>query len=124
MTASNDSVTTRHIFNTTNGVITQNTTITSDWINLNEIKSEGFFALDIIQTGAGTVDYKYKMSSRPDPVAGNFNTPDGANDIKTGLTAGSLYIGFADVPPGTYMLITATETNVGAALADVIWVTQ
>jgi len=97
------------LFDTTNGAIAQNNSITSDAIDLRNVGVNGFFSLHMIHTG-GTITPTVLVCST---AAGTFVAPDTAVTIGTALAAGTHFIDF-EVPLAPFIKIKFTETNTAA----------
>ncbi|MFA5340304.1 MAG: hypothetical protein WC332_00865 [Clostridia bacterium] len=92
--------------------VTKNTTSTSVAFDLREIAQNGYFSIEYLITGDGTLTIAYTVCSTK---AGTYFTPTGASSIATGLTktSGSSGLGGLSFTPSPYpfMKITATETG-------------
>lgn len=92
---------------------------TSDAIDLNLIKPEGYFSLHVIMTGLGTAKIEYLLSND----GANYLTPASASDIVTAHTAGSDIFSFAP-EMARYMKIKVTEAGVNNIVITIILAIQ
>ena len=89
--------------------LTQNTSLTSEAIDLNLYKPQGYFSAQVTTAGAGTVKVEYLLSND----GTTYTTPTGASDVVTAHTAGTDNYKIEPMV-AQYMKIKITETNVGA----------
>lgn len=87
------------------GEISASGTATSEVIDLNKLRASGFFSLEFVTTGSGTLKAEYLMSSTS---TGTFVEPEGASDITTTLATGTKIVGF-NTDPAPFMKIKLTE---------------
>ena len=91
-------------------------------LDLNELKSRGFFSLHVTTTGTGTATFTYLLSNRKDGV--DALTPSGASDIATNFAAGTDMFSFAPMV-AKYMIIRCVETSTTNPInVTVDWATQ
>jgi hypothetical protein len=110
-------ITSYNVFNGAKTVV-KNTAETSPAICLKSAASNGFFSIEYIITGDGTLSISYTVCNRSD---GDFFTPtgtgSGGGSIATGLTktsgvAGAGHGGLSfDPPMYPYIKLVATETG-------------
>jgi len=87
-------------------------TLTSDAIDLNDYRPNGYFSLQYTFTsGAGTATFEYLLSND----GSTFTEPSTASDIGSGLAAGSDHLQF-NPEPARYMKIKVTGSSDSSAI--------
>jgi len=93
--------------------LTQNTSLTSNPIDINLYKPQGYYSATLTTAGAGTAKLEYLLC---DTIDGTYVTPSDASDIVTAHTAGTDRYKL-EPKVAQFMKIKITETNVGAISA-------
>lgn len=111
-----ENVKTMELFRGANGAIVQNATLTSDALDMRNLRMDGYFSLHMINTG-GTVTVTVLVCSTK---TGTFVAPDTAITIISAQAAGTGFASFSP-PVAPFMKILFTETDVAAVTAMDAW---
>jgi hypothetical protein len=90
-----------------NQTIAANGSYTSYAIDLNNLKPNGYYSLQVAVTGSGACKFEYLASN--DGFL--FAEPAGATDIGSGITATTIIIASFTPIPCAYLKIKCTETG-------------
>lgn len=111
-----ENVKTMELFRGANGAIVQNATLTSDALDMRNLKMDGYFSLHMISTG-GTITVTVLVCSTKN---GTFVAPTTAVTVLSAKAAGTYFESF-DPPVAPFMKLLFTETDVAAVTAMDAW---
>lgn len=109
-------ITTFELYSGVNGAISQNSSITSDSIDLQKMGIDGYFALHTIHVG-GTLTATVLVCST---AGGTYVAPTTAITILNDVAAGTYYVSF-EPPLAPFMKIKFTEGNTAATTSLKAW---
>ena len=111
-----ENVKTMELYRGANGAITRNASVTSDPLDMRNLRLDGYFSIHMINTG-GTVTVTVLVCSTKE---GTFVAPDTGVTVISEGAAGTHFASFSP-PLAPFMKIKFTEIDVAAVTAMDAW---